>query len=245
MLGNDLLCIIKKYINVLGNLIFPPICLYCHKECAEFLCQECQQKVEENIAYKERSVENYEKVLALLPYKDPIKRLIWLVKFRNKTVLIPFIQDFISSYFPEEFKTKSQLTPSTPPLFQERGKGGELKQKIDYIIPVPIHKNRYKERGFNQAEEFVKKVSEQYNIPILNNCLLRKQSTKSLYQLNKAERRKAMAGTMYCENPEIIQGKTLLIFDDILTSGTTLAECAKVLQENRAGKILGLTVCKA
>lgn len=210
----------RKYLNVLWDLMFPPYCLVCEKAGVSFICPECVFKLEANVSLKVTRLKSFN-VSSICTYADPIKRLIWLIKFRNKFVLTPIIQDLVVGHFPEEFK------------------------KVDYIVPVPIHKNRRKDRGFNQAEEFIKKAAAKYSIPILPDCLVRPRSTRSLYELNKAERARTMAGTITCTKPESILNKKLLIFDDILTTGATLTECGKVLKENGAGQILGVTICRA
>ncbi|MFC1517397.1 ComF family protein [Candidatus Margulisiibacteriota bacterium] len=161
------------------------------------------------------------KVHSLCKYEEPFKHLIWLIKFRNKKVLIPFIQKFVERTFPAELID------------------------IDYIIPVPIHKHRHNDRGFNQAEEFIKTVSERFNIPILTDCLIRQSSTKSLYAQDKNERAKTISGTIKCIHPETIKDKNILIFDDILTSGATLTECGRVLIANGTHSLFGLTICHA
>lgn len=212
--------ILNRYLEIFLNLVFPPHCLLCEQYGA-FICSDCYQKIRSQVSIKESSIPGMTKVISLLDYDDPIKHLIWLSKFREKKVLIPIIGTLLAEHFPVDFNN------------------------VDMIIPVPIHPHRLKERGFNQAVEFIKIAAQQNGVPLQPDIVVRNAETHALYELGKKDRLAMMQGTMICTKPEAVQGKNILLFDDIITTGATLQECVRVLRETGCGEIVGLTLCKA
>ena len=113
--------------------------------------------------------------------------------------------------------------------------------EIDGIIPVPIHKERLKERGFNQTELMGKYLSEKSLWPLWSDVLIRVRQTGAMKKMDRWERRKNMENVFQVENSEKIIGKNLLIIDDIFTTGATLEECAKALKFVGAHNVYILT----
>jgi competence protein ComFC len=100
------------------------------------------------------------------------------------------------------------------------------KEKIDYIIPVPIHKKRRFLRGFNQTEEILKSM----NLKYLN--MERVINTKAMYKLlNKKNRKSNIKGSFKIDKKSNLEGKNILIFDDIITTGTTVEEIIKTINK--------------
>jgi ComF family protein len=96
------------------------------------------------------------------------------------------------------------------------------------VVPVPLHQERFKERGFNQTEEIFGEWLAKKNLP-MKNILIRRLPTPKLYDLGKAEREKILSGAFVAAENIDLRGKKILIVDDIFTTGTTCKECAKVL----------------
>ena len=119
-------------------------------------------------------------------------------------------------------------------------------QKYDYIIPVPLHKYRYRERGYNQAYLILKELSKlEKNIIIKNNIIKKTENIKPQSTLNKAERKDNIKGVYEIINKENkIEDRKILIFDDVFTTGSTTNECSRVLKEHKAKKVGVLTIAK-
>jgi ComF family protein len=115
------------------------------------------------------------------------------------------------------------------------------------IIPVPLHKTRQRERGFNQADLFARLVFEhlQKNLAVDfdNTNLQRKKSTKQQARLKRAERIKNLQGAFIWDS-DLRPSKNIILVDDVYTSGTTLSECALVLKKAGAHKVFGLTLAR-
>ena len=119
-------------------------------------------------------------------------------------------------------------------------------QKYDYIIPVPLHKYRYRERGYNQAYLILKELSKlEKNIIIKNNIIKKTENIKPQSTLNKAERKDNIRGVYEIINKENkIEDRKILIFDDVFTTGSTTNECSRVLKEHKVKKVGVLTIAK-
>ncbi len=114
------------------------------------------------------------------------------------------------------------------------------KWKIDYIIPVPLHRKRLEKRGYNQAEIIAEAFGKKLNLPVKKNRLKRKVNTKPQKELDPAERRKNMRGAFTFEGK--LEGEKILLIDDIYTTGSTLDEAARALKKAGAGKVYFLVI---
>jgi len=117
----------------------------------------------------------------------------------------------------------------------------ETFETIDAVVPVPLYKDKQKKRGFNQAELIFRFWSETKGYQWLN-ALERIRPTAPQYQLHVNERRKNMKGAFVVRSGEKLTGKRILLVDDILTTGSTLRECAAVLKKAGAAEIQALVL---
>jgi len=114
--------------------------------------------------------------------------------------------------------------------------------KSDFLIPVPLHKSRYRERGFNQSDILAEGISKVIGLSVLKSVLKRKKNTKDQTRLSPQEREKNVRGAFVVIEPERINGKKIILVDDVITTGATLSECAWMLKQAGAEKILGMTI---
>lgn len=113
---------------------------------------------------------------------------------------------------------------------------------FDLIIPVPLHKSRLRERGFNQSLLLVKELSRLTRIPYGKRILLKKKPTTPQVELNFSEREKAIKGSFEIERKDYIEGKRILLVDDVYTTGATVNESSKVLINSGAKRVDVLTL---
>lgn len=114
---------------------------------------------------------------------------------------------------------------------------------IDRLVPVPLHKRRLSERGFNQAEEIAKILAVELRLP-LENILIRKKSTKQQAKLQKQERVENIKDAFALKEGFDIKGKNILVVDDVFTTGSTLDECARILKEAGAEMVKAFTLAR-
>lgn len=116
---------------------------------------------------------------------------------------------------------------------------------FDCIVPVPLHRTRRRERGYNQAELLAVRLGELTGIPVTANVLRRIRPTPSQTKLGRAERMKNVHDAFALVDAHPIAGRCLLLVDDVYTTGATLNECARVLRAAGAASVYGLCFCRA
>ncbi len=120
-----------------------------------------------------------------------------------------------------------------------------LISEIDVVMPVPLHRKRLRQRGFNQALLLSYGVGSAFEIPLSVDNLIRSRFTRPQVELSGEERIKNVAGAFAIRRPGEVDGKSVLIVDDVFTSGATMNECAAVLKEGGAARVTALTLARA
>ena len=100
---------------------------------------------------------------------------------------------------------------------------------IDYIIPVPLHPNRQKKRGYNQSERIAAGISSVTKVPVLVDVLLRNTDTQTQTKMNREERWQNLSGKFVVADNERLKGKHVLLVDDVVTTGATTESCGEAL----------------
>jgi len=208
------------------ELLFPQFCFGCQRE-GIYLCQDCQSILDVCRSHQKYSTKNLTDLYFGLPYQNPlIKKLIQKFKYQ------PFLKELA--------KPLSLLIIEHFQLIEERP---DFSDRI--LIPIPSEKKKLKWRGFNQAEEIAKEISQFFKIPLINDILFKIKETTPQVELSEKERRKNILGVFSCKNKKRIQGKKILLVDDIYTTGSTMEEAAKVLKKAGAKEIIGIVVVRA
>lgn len=115
----------------------------------------------------------------------------------------------------------------------------------DLIMPVPLHRKRLRSRGFNQAVLLGELFSYHWNIPLDRYNLRRVRWTEPQVNLSAGDRRANVKGAFAVQSPEQLRGRRVLLVDDVLTTGSTVEECATVLKNASAADVSVVTVARA
>ena len=115
-----------------------------------------------------------------------------------------------------------------------------LPWQIDLVAPVPLHADRELERGYNQSSLLGEQLARDLNLAFSSTCLLRLRDTSQQAQLAEAKRRKNVEGAFQAS--AAVAGKSVLLVDDVVTTGSTLAECALALRDQGASAVYALAV---
>lgn len=207
-------------INIL-ELIYPKTCGMCEEISKSYICNKCKLKLKKllklnTIHYKDKYFNSH---TYLFKYEGIIRERLLQYKFREKSYLYKFFSEIILN-------------------------NCNIINNYDIILSVPIHIKRKIERGYNQSELIANELSKIAGIEFCNNILVKEVNNSPQSTLNKTERMKNVLGIYRVENAQKIQNKSILLLDDIYTTGYTVNECAKVLKQNGADKVSILTLAK-
>ena len=216
------------------DLLFPPICGGCGKVGSHW-CVECQQRVQIlngtvcevcglpqdvdgicNACRAERP--HFHALRAWTVFEDPVRKALHKLKYYRNFSL----GDALAA----------QMFAFT--------KG--LNWQPDILIPIPLGRQRMKERGYNQSAMIAEPLAMALNIEFAPQALVRRKETRSQVGLSKQERHKNMLGAFQAAG---VSGKTILVLDDVSTTGSTLSSSAEALLLAGAKDVYALTVARA
>ncbi len=220
------------------DFVFPKTCLGCGKE-GKYICSNCIAKVpvlKSVCPYCEKpSIDGLTHVkcqreygldglTSIWDYEGVIRKAILALKFKYSTE----VGKELSVVFLNVLQTTNHALPATVSL-----------------APIPLHWNRENVRGFNQSEEVGKLVAKEMGWGFAPDLLIKKKQTTSQVQLSVEDRKKNLTGVFaVSSNIVVSQYPSIVLFDDVFTTGSTLKEAAKVLKRARVKKVWGLTIAR-
>ena len=116
---------------------------------------------------------------------------------------------------------------------------------IDYIVPVPLHHLKRAERGYNQSFYIAKGISTVTHIPVENRIIKRRRFTNTQTELTLLERKENVSGAFTLRRRKNLRDKNILLVDDVITTGSTISECARILLDAGACKIFAVSAAIA
>ena len=207
------------------ELFFPARCLGCEGQLSfcrpPLFCASCRAKIVPFVHSCSQRDAFSCTTRSLFIYQEPISNLLVQLKFNGDL---------------------SGLA-SLAALARE-ARAESLLQEPDFILPVPLHLSRLRWRGFNQALLLAKACFPSWKDRIRVDLLQRHRPTVPQLGLSGAERRSNLLGAFSLRNPSELAGRRVLLVDDVFTTGSTLRECAEVLSQTGAAKIVAFTVAR-
>ncbi len=160
---------------------------------------------------------------ALGAYEGSLREAIHRWKYEGKTYLTPFFAEWMAEGLNRYWESHS----------------------FDLLIPVPLHRKRLRERGFNQVLLLVKEISSRTGIPYRKTILQKKKPTIPQVTLSGLEREKGLGGAFHVIGREELTERSVLLVDDVYTTGATVNECSKMLRRGGATRVDVLTLAHA
>ncbi|MBM3295041.1 MAG: ComF family protein [Candidatus Aminicenantes bacterium] len=120
-----------------------------------------------------------------------------------------------------------------------------LWEKAEVLVPVPLHRRRLRERGFNQSALLARAIGRAAGIPVETRALKKVRPTPAQTSLEHGQRRTNVRGAFAVARPERVRGRVVVVIDDVFTTGATLRECAAELRKAGAGEVRAATVAQA
>jgi ComF family protein len=225
------------------NLFFPPQCMVCDvlvpthgtlcMDCwnsvpfiSEPMCACCglplEFAVDENTLCGEclREHPPYSRARAAFVYNDTSRMLVLKLKYQDEMYLAPIFGPWL------------------------RSAGAELLRASDVIIPVPLHYWRMVGRRYNQSLLLARAIASDGGIPVIADGLKRIRHTKQQAGLTRPQRQKNVKNAFAANRPERIKNKSILLIDDVMTTGATLAACTETLLKAGASQVNVLTLAR-
>jgi ComF family protein len=208
------------------NALFPTHCIACGKEGANF-CSPCRERIPLRANFDSVGI------FSLWEYGHPYVRNALLgLKYKNKRMIAA---DIAEPLYDALFEQLSEKSIFSDPIISHH-----------YIlVPIPLSKQRFKKRGYNQAELLAKELSRQNrtSFTLETGVLYKIKDTDTQVSVkDRAKRLKNIHGSFTVRNSDKIRGKTILIIDDIVTTGATIEEARRVLLKAGAKTVYGATV---
>lgn len=223
-----------KGLSWLINLFYPRTCICCETHLLdqeELICLTCRFDLPmvDNLDYRSNSITKIfqgripiEKGASFLFYHESgkTKKIIHHLKYKGRQE----IGSIIGYWFGKSLVESNEF------------------KDINYIIPVPLHRSKLRRRGYNQLTTFGKELSELLSIPFNENILQRKTFTKTQTRKKRLDRFQNTEARFIIEDRKKLNGKNILLIDDVITTGATLESCCKELLKSNDIKISILTI---
>lgn len=235
-----------KPLRALASLFYPPLCASCSVpvDHSAYLCRECSEKAPRirppfcatcsepfdgsitesfscaNCAHR---VLHFTAAVAAYRSRGIVRQIIHEFKYGKQLHLRHPVADWLAETLDD-------------PRLQGR--------RFDLVVPVPLHPARKRERGFNQAELLADALSARANVP-MRNALERLRYTTTQTAFDRAERMQNLHNAFRLRKKVDVRGCRVLLIDDVLTTGSTLSECARVLKASGAISVHAATAARA
>lgn len=211
------------------NLFFPKVCYACHNllnDNEDTICMDCRH----DLPITNFHFDNNDSVAKALYGRAKIENGTALFRFEKKGNVQRLIHNL-------KYKDHEHIG-----FVLGNWLGGELKtlesyKNIDAVIPVPLHKNKLRKRGYNQVALFGQQVAKALNADYLDDVLVKVTNTKSQVNKKRLARWTNSDELFTLKNMEAIDNKHILVVDDIITTGATLEACISILNQAKNIKI--------
>ena len=205
---------IQKYLKAFLHLLYPQICFGCGTDQVEKAMPLCQQCIQD------------------LPCTDffginenPIEKIFWgRAKIQNAGALLFFTKDSLVQTLISQLKYNHNKKVGIlfGRLMGEAIAAEEKYKQVDFIIPIPISASKINSRGFNQSELIAMGMQQVWYRPILKDVLIKRSWSNSQTKKNRKARLQQVPDLFFLQKPSDIEGKHILLVDDVLTTGATL-----------------------
>lgn len=230
-----LLCIKRWYmINDFFNLIFPKIC---------YACDQVLLRNEKNLCLK---------CILTLPQtnyhndnNNPVSKIFWgrakvematsFYKFSKKSRVQRLLHNL-------KYRGAKEVGIVVGEQMGRALKDSKHYQGIDFIVPVPLHKNKLKKRGYNQSECFANGLSKVMKIPINTNALIRVANSQTQTKKGRYKRWENVGEIFRVQNNQL-EGKRILLVDDVVTTGATIEACIQALSPQHCEVLVATIAC--
>lgn len=219
----------NRLLEILGsglNFILPEVCHSCRKSAAEPpypICRRCRAEIFSSPSCPLATSKHITGIWSCRPYSGALRECIREFKYRGARRMTTLFSDLLNSY-----------------ALENDLRSGET----DVIVPVPLHPSKLRERGYNQAGLIAEILPGTFAAPALHRALLKIKSTCPQMGLTREMRLENLKGSFAVVDKTRLMGKTVLLTDDVMTTGATLETCAEELLRSGAAEVKALTLAR-
>jgi ComF family protein len=227
----------KTLFHDLLGLLYPNVCLACHRSLPtrhECICLECQINLPKTNFHQEAD--------------NPFTERFWgRLDIKSGAALYHFVkggrvQELIHQL---KYLGKRQVGHRLGKWYGEQLRAAPLFKAIDVIVPVPLHARKERLRGFNQSAVFAAGLSEAMHVPALPRALVRRVFTETQTNKSRLERLANVQDVFAIQDEKALQGKHILLVDDVMTTGATLEACGTKILEVKGTQLSLATIALA
>jgi len=213
----------------LVNLFFPKVCLACQGylyDNEDIVCTSCRH----DLPVTNFHLNNDPTVLKVFYGRATIENATSLLRFEKKGIAQHLIHQL-------KYKEHEEIGVLLGDWLGSELKTCEDYNNIDVVIPVPLHEKKLKTRGYNQVSKFAQQIAKSLNVEYADSVLLKVTNTSSQVNKKRFARWNHNEELFTINNSKSIEGKHILLVDDIITTGATLEACIHVLNQSKNIKI--------
>ncbi|HFA51901.1 MAG TPA: ComF family protein [Bacteroidetes bacterium] len=218
-------------------LLYPHLCLACGRNAPPYgqdICTPCKATLPESNFHHQKVNPFTEKFWGRLHLQTGAA----LYLFTKKGKVAQLIHNF-------KYQGKKEIGTALGRRYGHALNRAEHFREIDCIVPVPLHWKKLRHRGFNQSEMFANGLSESMGVPVIKDGLERLSFTSTQTKKSKLGRLENMEGVFAVKKPKRLEGKHILLVDDVLTTGSTLEACGIELLKVPGAKLSMVTIAMA
>ncbi len=221
--------ILKEYWTDFILLFYPNACRACGRVLTkgeQWICSDCMLDMPKSDFWKDLN--------------NPVNQLFWgktRIEFASAFLLFSKGSRYRKLIHSLKYKDDQESGVQLGFLYGQEIIKGSKYPKIDFIIPVPLHPKKQKKRGYNQSDCIADGLAKAMGIEYLDNVLYRTVNTQTQTKKHKDERWENVKGVFDVKNAELVNGKHILLVDDVITTGATIEHCALTLIEKANCKV--------
>ncbi|MBC7358008.1 MAG: ComF family protein [Desulfacinum sp.] len=239
---------VGRLLRRISDWVLPPVCAGCGAVCGDFaaagwcrpcldrislvaspLCPGCGRPFPATEAMPDHLCGeclqghfHFDRARSAALYEDPVRKGVLELKFHGS---LPWAEALAGLIL---------FNPETREILLE----------ADLLVPVPLHTHRLRQRGFNQSSVLAGRLARKTGRKV-ERVLIRHRKTRPQTRLSREERLENVRGAFQAAAPHMVDGKKVVLIDDVFTTGTTLSECARVLKRAGAASIAAVTAARA
>lgn len=237
---------LKKWAKIVLDWLFPIECLGCGSP-REWLCRDCEAKIrvrENDICPVCKNPSIFGRVHDKCARKTRLKGIVIATDWQNE-LLDKIIHAYKYNFVRDLSQVLARIISEKLVEIEEEVGFGELVGGDVVLVPVPLHRRRENWRGFNQADLLAGAIASAHNYKINSDFLIRRKYTRPQAKKKRSRRLHDLKGAFQVlpdKGPD--KNKAIVLVDDVMTTGTTLEECARVLCQSGYKNIWGLAVAR-